>query len=245
MAFYYLITYIVFTFAMAVILGSVFAFASADRISQRAALVSAAAGISIAYIFVDLLPELAESQSAFLAAHPSRHLLFPEARVYIAALIGYLLFFGIRLKLNTGGDSPHSLLYRLDIIGYSAYVFVITYLMVHRPGGRIIPLLLYTTAMTFHFLVINYAMEREYLRRYRSRGRWILSIMVLLGWLVGVSARVSPSVLTTMLGLVAGGVIINSAGSEMPRDPNAFRYMALGSVIYAVILLISTRLDTF
>src|ERR1700721_3125055 len=56
---------------------------------------SAAAGVSVAYVFVRALPELSEAQDIFTRVTFDRGLTFPEHRHYTAALTGFLFFFGL------------------------------------------------------------------------------------------------------------------------------------------------------
>ena len=53
------------------------------------------AGVAVAYVFAELLPELAEYQERFIAATAQQALLFAERRVFLAALIGFVLYYGL------------------------------------------------------------------------------------------------------------------------------------------------------
>ena len=55
--------------------------------------VSIAAGISIAYVFMDLLPQMSRMQELFSTAAVDRDLPFPAFRVYSSALVGFMLFY--------------------------------------------------------------------------------------------------------------------------------------------------------
>jgi hypothetical protein len=82
-------------FAAIHLLGRALAFL---RPAPRSVWLSAAGGISIAYVFVHILPELAHHQDVF-ATHAGRLSLLDtsERDVYFAALVGLATFYGLEL----------------------------------------------------------------------------------------------------------------------------------------------------
>ena len=66
----------------------------AERIWTRRRWVSAAAGISVAYVFVDVLPELA-AQSEAVRKVVDESAWFVEQRVYFLALLSFVVMYGI------------------------------------------------------------------------------------------------------------------------------------------------------
>src|SRR5690606_24497600 len=58
---------------------------------ERPRWMAAASGLSLAYVFVHVLPELAEVQARWLEDRPQRSLTWFENQIYIMALIGVLL----------------------------------------------------------------------------------------------------------------------------------------------------------
>ena len=55
---------------------------------------SAAAGASVAYVFVDILPELGAGHRA-VVGRAGENVLFAEQRVYVVALLGFVVFYGL------------------------------------------------------------------------------------------------------------------------------------------------------
>ncbi len=67
---------------------------------------------------------------------------------------------------------------------------------------------------------------------------------VLAGALVAWLAPVSIGHLTTIVGLVAGGVVINSIKDEFPREGEGrFTYFALGALGYGALILWAAWLE--
>ncbi len=63
-------------------------------VTPRSIWLSDAGGISVAYVFVHLLPELAEEQEAIREAVQGT-LLFVESHAYLVSLLGLAVFYGL------------------------------------------------------------------------------------------------------------------------------------------------------
>src|SRR4051794_12652643 len=70
------------------------------------AVVSLGAGATASYVFVRMLPELSEAQTAFVAASAGRALPAPELRVYTAALLGFIVFYGLENLVVWARERP-------------------------------------------------------------------------------------------------------------------------------------------
>jgi hypothetical protein len=204
---------------------------------------SAAAGVSVAYVFVRALPEMSEAQDVFTRVTVDRGLPFPEHRVYWAALIGFLFFYGLENMVSqsgargrTRGEPAAQLTYRLQLGGFAAYGGLVGYLMVHQ---RSLPTLLYLIAMALHFLAVNHSLEREYGSTYDHSGRWLLAAAILVGGSAGIFTSMSEELLATLLGLNSGGVVINSMIMELPTEKEGrFWWFCLGAIGYSLLLLV-------
>jgi hypothetical protein len=68
---------------------------------------SAAGGASVAYVFVDALPELGARHHAFLA-RAGEAVPFAEQRIYLAAFAGFIAFYGLQhMVLTSRGRGEH------------------------------------------------------------------------------------------------------------------------------------------
>jgi hypothetical protein len=201
---------------------------------------SAAAGASVAYVFVRALPEMSEAQATFTRVTFDRDLPFLELHVYTSGLIGFLFFYGLEHMVSRSGQKEGgegaSVGYRLQLGGFAAYSGLVAHLMVHQ---RALPTVLYVVAMTLHFLSIDHLLAREYGGAYYRIGRWVLATAVLLGGATGITTSMSEELLATLLGLNSGGVIINSMITELPKEKEGrFWPFCLGAVAYSVLLLL-------
>ena len=74
--------------------------------SDRRSTLSFGAGMSVAYVFVHLMPELHEIRDAFAASVPVP-LRYQDMAIYYVALVGSLVFYGLdrmRARLRKGAE---------------------------------------------------------------------------------------------------------------------------------------------
>lgn len=194
----------------------------------------------MAYVFVRALPEMSEAQDTFTRVTFDRGLPFLELHVYTAALVGFLIFYGLEHMVLRSGQKETGegarVAYRLQLGGFAAYSGLVGYLMVHQ---RTLPTVLYVVAMALHFLSIDHSLGREYGAVYQGVGRWVLAAAVLLGGATGIATSMSEALLATLLGLNSGGVIINTMIMELPKEKEGrFWPFCFGAVAYSVLLLL-------
>jgi len=221
---------------------------AAERFWSRRRFISAAAGISVGYVFVDVLPELELQRQAVVKAAEGAQLLFAGQRIYVLALLSFVVFYGLEHMVLVNRGRRHESIatresdavYRLQLAGYALYSALIGYLVVERAERGAPALLAYTFAMAVHFLIVDHSLDEEHGRSYGARGRWLLATSVLAGWLIGVAAPLSEVVVARLFAILAGGVVITSLQAELPDDRQGrFWPFCLGAVIFAGILIIA------
>ena len=208
---------------------------------------SAAAGASCAYVFVELLPELSEASEEFVVTTVHKRLPFPEVRLYLAALAGFVAFYGLDHltswakrtgrtdESDYGSGDP---IYRLHIGGFAAYGWLVSYAMVRGPNRTFVFIALYALAMGLHFLSIERSLAEEHEELYHRPGRQILAGAVLAGWACGALFDLPRPVILTAAGFIAGSVIMNSMVAELPGSRNGrFWPFALGAACYTGLIL--------
>ncbi|HEX7079391.1 MAG TPA: hypothetical protein VF329_00050 [Gammaproteobacteria bacterium] len=197
------------------------------------------AGVSTAYVFVHLMPELAEAREA-VASSASRTLRYEGMVIYVVALTGFLAFYGllhfrkrVRAKSAEGGEAA----FRVDMAGWGCYVAIAAYLLSHTLDGTTASTLTYAVAIAFHLVAADHAFRREHGAAYAGKGRLVLAAAALAGWLLGVLVALPLTVTAAAVAFVSGAVIINSAVMELPAEKDGrFFAFAIGSAAYTVIL---------
>jgi hypothetical protein len=214
----------------------------------RSRWLSAAGGISVAYVFVHLLPDLAEEQETIREV-AGEGLNFLEYHVYLVALIGLAAFYGLersaktsrRRKRSAGDeDSTGAGVFWVHAASFTVYNALIGYLLLHREEPGVWSLILFAFAMGVHFVVNDYGLRRDHKGTYDRIGRWVLAAGILAGWVVGLFFEVSEAAIAVLFGFLAGGVIMNVLKEELPEDHESrFWAFALGAAAYAVVLLVA------
>lgn len=209
----------------------------------RSRWLSIAGGISIAYVFAHLLPELSTSQEA-VAAGARRLLPFLENHVFLLALLGFAVFYGVeassrRSRARRGGEAAETggPALALSVGSFAVYNAVIGYLLVHREEPTLRSLLLFALAMGVHFVVNDFGLREHHKNAYERIGRWALALAVLLGLVIGMLTVISEAAIGLLLAFLGGGVILNVVKEELPRERESrFHAFIAGGVGYAALL---------
>ena len=212
----------------------------------RSRWLSASSGVSVAYVFVHLLPELSERQEALREAAEGV-VPFIERHVYLVALLGLAVFYGLELlarrsRTHTcdacGEDGTSDAVFSLHTASYATYNALIGYVLVHGIEKSSESLVLFTIAIALHFVVNDYGLREHHKDAYTEIGRWVLAAALLLGWLVGVATEISEAAIAVLLAFLAGGVVLNVLKEELPEERKSrFSAFAIGATAYAALLL--------
>jgi zinc transporter ZupT len=217
-------------------------------VTPRSIWLSIAGGISVAYVFVHLLPELAEGQETVAEAlDEGEGLAFLQSHIYLIALLGLAVFYGLerltissrRRKRRAGKeDSTSEGVFWLHISSFAVYNFLIGYLFLHRLATGLEDLLLFFVAMALHFVVNDHGLREHHKEPYLRRGRWILAAGVILGWVVALLTEIPEVAIAVLTAFLAGGVIMNVLKEELPEERESrFWAFALGAALYTAVLL--------
>jgi len=209
---------------------------------------SLGAGATASYVFVRMLPELNEAQTAFAAASAGRALPAPELRVYTAALLGFIMFYGLENLVAWSRERPESEgtardwsspVFLLHVGGFALYVWLVAYLMVRGISDTPLPIALYAIAMGLHFIGVDHSLLREHGAAYMRVGRFVLAAAALAGWSVAMLTELSRAGIMTSLGLISGGVVMNSMVMELPTEKDGrFWPFVAGATAYTALLLL-------
>jgi hypothetical protein len=207
---------------------------------------SVGAGVSVAYVFLDILPELGIHQERVLLHAMDEPVFAAEKLIYIFALIGFVFFYGVEnIVLASSAENPHNghggsgAAFWIEIAGFALYSWLIGYLLVEigEEGER--SLALYAAAMGLHLMVVGHTLVGEHGKAYDRWAWWILGASVVSGWLLGSTMPMSHHLISRVFAFVAGGVVMTSMHEELPGAENGrFWWFIGGSGVYAIILLL-------
>jgi zinc transporter ZupT len=236
-----------FTLAIALLFGLIhFAGRRFDFLggTPRSIWLSLAGGISVAYVFVHILPELAAHQREVterLSESGAREVL--GSHVYLVALAGLALFYGLErmLRCSKLDEKKRSDdIFWIHLGSFALYNFLVGYLLVHREEQSVQGLSLFAFALGVHFIVNDQAFRKDHGKLYDKSGRWILAAMPLAGWLAGIATEIDPLWLSAVFAFLAGSIVLNVLKEELPEDRESrFWAFALGAAAYSALLVMA------
>lgn len=212
----------------------------------RSRFLSVAGGMSVAYVFLRILPELGRTELQ-VGPEVREALNVPRHPIYLVALAGLVVFYGLERwatasreahRAETGEDCPTAVVFWVSIASYAMVNFAVGHLLVGLQGLGVRRLSLFFLAMALWFVVNDYGLRTDHRERYRRVGRWVLTLSVALGWLVGIGRLVPPATVSLALAFVAGGIVLSVLKEELPRERESrFWAFALGAAAYSALLL--------
>lgn len=205
----------------------------------RSPYLSAAGGVSLAYVFLHLLPEIAEGQE-MLDASAGEDAWFGFG-MYAVALAGLIAFFAAERMVRDDGragrealandgeaDTSASPAFWVHMASFTVYNAVTGYLLVHRaasPEGDeaspLVSMAVFALAMGLHFLLTDFGLSRDFQRSWRRIGRWLVTAALVAGWLVGQATDLPEVPLALVTAILGGGMILNVLKEEVPGDRKA------------------------
>ncbi|MBZ6494721.1 hypothetical protein [Natrinema longum] len=206
----------------------------------RSRWLSAAGGVSVAYVFVHLLPDVGAAAATLEAYGTSTA--FAEHHGYLIALLGFVVFYGLEQlarRANTGSngdeESSGTGVFWIHVGSFAAYNAIVGYLLWDRQLGN---LFFYVVAMALHFVGIDDALRTHHGVTYHRRGRWLLSAAVIAGFASGYALEDIGLLIAVFVPFLAGGIILNVIKEELPADRESrFWSFAVGAAGYAALLL--------
>ncbi|HDZ57297.1 MAG TPA: hypothetical protein ENI17_11430 [Pseudomonas xinjiangensis] len=209
----------------------------------RSRWLSLAGGVSVSYVFIHLLPEIARGQR-IVDNQDSEILSYLEHHAYLLALSGLIVFYGLermvrqhRRRLPEEAQT-HGGVFWLHIVSFALYNILIGYLLTHREADGPASLLWFTVAMALHFLVNDFSLEQDHLKQFDRQGRWVLAAALLVGWWLGVTWEISELAISAWTAILAGSVILTVMKEELPEERESrFSAFLIGAFGYALVLL--------
>jgi hypothetical protein len=214
---------------------------------------SFAAGIAVAYVFVDVMPALGRMRDFTTQTPTGFRRLFPEYSVYLWAMAGFLVFYSLETLVakprigpeNSSGDHGDAASWKpwLHIGGFALYAWMLTYIMVWK-GHEALALCIYGVAMGMHIFPIACNLSSHYREVYDRRGAFLPALASLAGWASGMVLEIPTPILVNLVAVVAGGVIVNTSIAELPkeRDGRVWPFIT-GATVYTALLLILSHFE--
>ena len=205
-----------------------------DAVPRRRSL-SLAGGVSVAYVFMHLLPELARGGEALGALGGSD-------AVWPLALAGLVVFYGLERAAETSRDAgaadrTEAEVFWLHMASYTLYNVIIGYVLVAEVGADETEVGAYGLAMALHFLVNDVGLRAHHKARYDTAGRYVLAAAVVGGAGLGAVTELPEALVTGLVAFLGGSVVLNVLKEELPDERESrFWPFAAGAAGYAALL---------
>ncbi len=210
----------------------------------RSRFLSIAGGISVAYVFLHLLPELGEFQETVHESIGMHGEGFLKNHIYLVAMAGLVIFYALEQlvkssKRKTGKGKSSSGVFWVHIGSFALYNGVIGYLMVREEFNGAIGMTLFFIALGVHFVTNDKGLREAHKGEYDRYGRWLLAAAIAVGWGIGFIASVHELVIAFLTALLAGGIILNVLKEELPEErESSLGAFVMGLVAYSALLLL-------
>ncbi|MGY1780618.1 hypothetical protein [Geodermatophilus sp. SYSU D01036] len=220
---------------------------------------SFAGGLAVAYVFLHLLPEIAEGNQAIGEALDDVVAPTPlvDLGIFLVALGGFAAFYGLQRMADRRAPAPSRTpngqpmrtdepgrVYWLHVGAFTVYNALITYTMALRLRTGLVFALLFTVAMGLHFVLTDRSLEEHYPRRFPRTGRPVLAGALVAGWLLDAFfAPTSTLVVAVLTALLGGSILLNVFKEELPATGrSSYPWFLTGLVLYAGLLALVTAL---
>lgn len=217
------------------------------KVVPRSRFLSIAGGISVAYVFLRLLPELGVFQNELEHRIGERGWSFLESHIYLVAMLGLVIFYGLeqmvksskRRRVDIRPEGSGAGIFWIHIGSFTLYNALIGYLLIREHYESAWGMLFFFIAMGVHFITNDKSLRATHKEEYDQYGRWLLVVAILIGWVFGLVSEVNELTVSIFTALLAGGIILNVMKEELPEEhESSFMSFCLGVIGYSALLLI-------
>lgn len=219
------------------ILAPVFAKVSAANQDRLASL---GGGVAVAYVFVQLLPELAAGGDTLSDTAINDYAPTPlvEAGLFLVALVGAILFYSIDV-ISTERSTLRVDLYWVHLSAFGAISAIYAYTMPFLLTTGVGYALLFTVAIGAHVLLGDRTLARAHPLLFRHEDRWVGIVGVVLGFSAAlVLPPASDLVLASATAVLGGGLLITTFREELPQASKArLVWFLVGALVMTALLI--------
>ncbi|WP_367543405.1 hypothetical protein [Terribacillus saccharophilus] len=198
-------------------------------------------------MFVHLLPELNSYQEQLEAELGDSIWHYAEHHIYIVALIGLALFYGLERMVTVSKqtdklknpEAAGSGVFWLHISSFFLYNAIIGYLLIREEYESPLGMLFYFLALGVHFITNDRSLRSDHKHIYDKYGRLLLTGAIILGWFIGVLTELNEVAISILNAFIAGGIVLNVLKEELPEEKeSSIGSFLLGAAGYTILLLL-------
>lgn len=203
---------------------------------------SVVSGIVIAFVFLELLPGIAELAAIAVESGDGIAATLGE-HIYVIVLGGFLSYYGIETLVDgrKRSDLPtESVVFWTHIGMFAVYNFIVGYKLAHHHVFiEAAHIGLFFLALGVHFLLTDLGLLEHHGERYLLVGRWVVVAGIAAGAIAGLVVQIDADI-SLLAALLAGGVLFNTLNHEI-EAPSQTKYLLVlsSATVFGAILLLS------
>ena len=129
--------------------------------------------------------------------------------------------------------------------GYGLYFLQLGYLLADMPRPEPLAYLLVGVVLMLHALGMAHGLRSANSARYDASLRWLYSVILALGWLIGIATQLPATVVMFFSAFTAGAIIIIAIREELPRQGKThFPAFLGGAILTSMAALVVQELQT-
>lgn len=187
-------------------------------------------GLALAYVFLNLLPELE-------LAH---HLL--NDRVHLVTLFSFLVFYILEVRLlsavaNKSHAMSHGRVFWLHIGLSWLYTWLVIFALPNEVAEQLFFTIIGSLAIGLHLVYKDYVLREHHSEDYQSKGRYILALAPILGWLTHEMLEPNEYVSDLFIAVLAGFLMQNVFREELPKHTDVrIGWLVTGAGVFSLLV---------
>lgn len=212
----------------------------------RNRILSAGAGITVAFVVLQLLPSVAAADQTISGRVGGSALSRVDDHAYAIVLVSIVIFFAVEQWARSAADQqsrsgkpavPPARVFWVHMLTFAVMNFLIGYILIERHDDPRI-LALFVVAMFVKFLVSDRALHRIHKDGYDDIGRWLLVAAVVAGWVTGYLGSLGAVGPAAVQAFIAGGALLNVFSEELPKKRQSrFGTFAAAALAFGTLLI--------
>ncbi|MBE9101416.1 hypothetical protein [Vacuolonema iberomarrocanum] len=207
---------------------------------------SFAGGVSLGYVFLEIFPELSHAQEE-LEHSTIPFVAYLENHVYLLALLGLLVFYGLDFLALTSrqwnrtthnDDSTGIAIFWIHIAAFAGLNGVFGYLLQDLADHTVLRCILFFVAVALHFFIMDHNLREHHKTPYDQYGRWLLTAAIMVGAIAGQAIHLNEAAVSIIWAFLAGSIILNILKRELPDEQKScFGSFGGGAALYTTLIL--------
>ncbi|MCW3999101.1 MAG: hypothetical protein NWE93_02550 [Candidatus Bathyarchaeota archaeon] len=209
-------------------------------------------GIIAAYVFVDLIPNIASSNELIKEIADSQTRYVYEESLFLVVFVGFLIFFSLEYLAVTSQKTIDSAsqksksskgVYVVHFAALAFLEFVLSYILLFEYKASVIGGVLFTFAVALHLFIADNTLADNYGSYITRNGRYLASAIPLFGWAASVVFPEKTAAAYLLLAFVSGSILYMAIKDEIPtRGQKRFLALFLAGAISYTLLLVAYSL---